>query len=203
MLAKRPCSTPAITLIQEEHQALGCVLRALRDSADAVRKSAHAPDFDLLRAMLFYMDEMPARVHHAVEEELLFPRIRERCPALRPVLDRLEAEHGRAEIAVRDLEQALTAWQVMGDDRREAFELLMRGYVQGYLGHMEVEENYVLAVAQDYLSEADWCALQSAFERQRATVTESTVQAHRALLARILSMQHLPRPPCKTSNCPS
>lgn len=194
---------PALTLIHEEHQALGCVLRALRDSVDAARKSAHPPDFELLRAMLFYMDEMPARIHHAVEEELLFPRIRERCPALRPVLDRLEAEHGRAEIAVRDLERSLTAWEVVGDDCREAFDVLMRGYVQGYLGQMEVEENYVLAVAKDYLSESDWHALQLAFVRQRAKVTDSTVQAHRGLLARIHSRQHLVHSPCRPSTCQS
>jgi hemerythrin-like domain-containing protein len=193
----------AITLIQEEHEALGSVLRALRDITDAARKSGRPPDFDIMRAMLFYMDEMPARLHHTVEEELLFPRIRERCPPLRPVLDRLEAEHGRGEVAVQDLERALTAWELMGNERREAFELPLHAYVQGYLGHMEVEENYVLSVAQEYLSEADWRELNSAFERQRGTLAESTVQAHRALLTRVLSLQHLPEPPCQTSKCRS
>jgi hemerythrin-like domain-containing protein len=194
---------PAITLIQEEHAALGSVLRALRDSVDASRAKGRPPDFEMLRAMLFYMDEMPARLHHAVEEELLFPRIRERCPPLRPVLDRLEAEHGRGEVAVQDLERALTAWELMGDERREAFELPLGVYVKGYLGHMEVEENYVLPVAQDYLSAADWRELNTAFERQRGTLAEGTVQAHRALLTRILSLRPFREPPCQTSKSPS
>jgi hemerythrin-like domain-containing protein len=183
---------PAIELIREEHEAIASVLHALRDAVDRSRRADVPPDFERLRAMLFYMDEMPARLHHAAEEQLLFPRIRERCPPLRPVLDRLEAEHLRGERTVQSLERALTAWEVMGDDRREAFELLLRGYVEGYLGHMEVEENYVLAVAQDYLSEADWLDLHSAFARQRGSLAAAaTAAGHRALLHRIVKSGQL------------
>ena len=100
---------------------------------------------------------------------------------------------------MQSLERALTAWEVMGDDRREAFELLLRGYVEGYLGHMEVEENYVLAVAQDYLSEADWLDLHSAFARQRGSLAAAaTAAGHRALLHRILDND--PSAPRKTSS---
>jgi hemerythrin-like domain-containing protein len=191
---------PAVELIREEHAALASVLHALRDTVDRSRTSDVPPNFERLRAMLFYMDEMPVRLHHAVEEQLLFPRIRERCPPLRPVLDRLEAEHSRGEGTVQSLERALTAWQVMGDDRREAFELLLRGYVDGYLGHMEVEENYVLAVAHDYLSEADWLDLHAAFVRQRGSLAAATTAAgHRALLQRIL--HNKPSAPQQPSSC--
>ena len=72
--------TPTIRMILEEHRALATALRALRAAAD----HGASPDFDRLRAMLFYLDDVPARVHHVTESELLFPRIRERCPALRP-----------------------------------------------------------------------------------------------------------------------
>ncbi|MDR3453055.1 MAG: hemerythrin domain-containing protein [Rhodoferax sp.] len=182
---------PAITLIKQEHQALTTVLRALRQSVKRVGKSGQPPDFDGLRAMLFYLDEMPARVHHANESELLFPRIYERCPALRPVLDRLQAEHSRGESAVRELEHALTGWQIMGNERREAFELLLHAYSEDYLGHMEVEESYVLPVAMDYLSPADWSELGAAFTRQRGALAESIARGHRELFERIASNQSL------------
>jgi hypothetical protein len=51
---------------------------------------------------------------------------------------------------------------------------------------MEVEENYVLPVAQQYLFEADWHDLFAAFARQSLAVTEETVAGHRALLQRVL-----------------
>jgi hemerythrin-like domain-containing protein len=101
------------------------------------------------------------------------------------VLDRLEAEHERGESAVRELERALTAWEVMGEVRRESFELLLRTHVDVYLGHMEVEENYVLPVAVDHLSPADWRELAEALTRQRSELGASMAQSHRALFARI------------------
>lgn len=177
----------AIQLILEEHRALATVMRALQQTVDAAHRASTAPAFEALRAMVFYLNEMPARVHHAAESELLFPRIRARCPALRPVLDRLEAEHARGEGAVRDLEHALNAWQLMGDARREAFELQLRAYTDTYIGHMEVEENYVLPVAQDYLTEEDWRELEAAFARQRGALSASTPHSHQALFNRIVA----------------
>ena len=148
---------PALKIIVDEHAVMACVLRALREAVTSAHGATVSPDFESLRAMLFYMDEMPARLHHRAEEELLFPRIRERCPALHPVLERLADEHGRSESTVQGLERALTAWELVGAERREAFELPLRGFVEGYLGHMAVEE--------DCISEADeeaWASLLSA-----------------------------------------
>lgn len=177
----------AVRLILDEHQALATVVRALGGAVERARKLPEPPRFDEMRAMLFYLDEMPAHHHHAYESELLFPRIRGRCPALRPVLDRLEAEHGSGEFSVRELEYGLLAWEVMGDKRREAFELVVRSYSASYLGHIEVEENYILPVAMDYLSAADWRELEEAFGRQRGVLTDSSVQVHRQLYERIVA----------------
>lgn len=183
----RPIQPTAVQLILQDHQALATVIRTLQQSVDNARRAPGGPDFESLRAMLFYLDEMPARAHHANESGLLFPRIRERCPALRPVLDRLEAEHARGESSVRELEHALSAWQVMGDTRREGFEVLLRAYTESYLGHMEVEENYVLPVAMDYLSTADWRDLAAAFERDRTLAGDEAARGHSALFERIVS----------------
>jgi hemerythrin-like domain-containing protein len=177
----------AIQLILEEHRALATVLVALRQTVDACCGCGASPDFDGLRAMLFYLDEVPARVHHATESELLFPRIRERCPALRPVLDRLEAEHQRGETDVGELERCLTAWQLMGDGRRDHFQSLVLNFTRVYLGHMEVEENYVLPVADDYLSAADWRELDDALRCQRGALTETLLRSHRVLYERIVA----------------
>jgi hemerythrin-like domain-containing protein len=175
--------TPTIRLILDEHRALATVLCALRAVAD----HGGPPDFDRLRAMLFYLDDVPARVHHVTESELLFPRIRERCPALRPVLDRLEAEHERGESAVRDLEHAVTAWHLMGDARRESFQLLARAFCTTYLGHMEVEENYVLPVAADFLTAADWRELEEELRGRQGALNESLARSHRELYSRIVA----------------
>ena len=180
---------PALSLILEEHRALATVLLALRHAVDACCASGATPDFEGLRAMLFYLDEVPARVHHATESELLSPPSRERSPALRPVLDRLEAEQERGGADVREMERGLTAWQLMGDGRRAHFQHLVHNFTQVYLGHMEVEENYVLPVAGDYLSAADWRELDDALRRQRGAHTETLLSSHRVLYERIVAHQ--------------
>ncbi len=174
-----------LKIIVDEHAVLARVLRALRDAVVHARAAADAPDFEYLRALLFYMDEMPVRLHHRAEEEVLFPRIGERCPALRPVLARLKAEHEHGEATVQGLARALTAWELMGDERREAFELPLRIFVEGYLGHMDVEESYVLPVAQDYLSEGDWRDLHAALTCRHAGAAARLAADRRDLLQRI------------------
>jgi len=184
----------ALTLIVQEHRSLGVVLRALHAQIARIRQPGHRPDFAALRSMLFYLDEVPARVHHASESDLLFPRIRARCPALAPVLERLEAEHARGENAVRDLERSLLAWEMMGEARREAFELQLGAYADSYTGHMEVEERYVLPVALDYLKPEDWRELEDGFKRQRAQLEPGYAGGHRALFERIIQEHQTTEP---------
>ena len=116
-------------------------------------------------------------------------------------LDRLEAEHARGDIMVEGLQCAVTAWQANGAERRETFELLLRVYVDGYLGHLEVEDNYVLPVAQDYLSEADWLELHAAFACHRGKLAAATLTGRQALLRRMLDKT--PSARRKTVNSPS
>jgi hemerythrin-like domain-containing protein len=181
-------SQPAIGLILDEHRAMATVLRALLAATAPPRDPHRAPDFDRLRAIVCYLDDLPARLHHACESEMLFPRIRERCPALRPVLDRLEAEHAQSDASLRELERALGAWQVMGSSRRDPFETLARAYASMYLGHIEVEESYILPVARDFLTDADWRELDAALRARRGgTLARDLERDHRALYARIVT----------------
>ena len=180
-------SHPTLQVIYDEHGALSAVLRSIGLLLSEHRRRGSLPDFTVLRAMLFYIDEFPERIHHTKESELLFPRIRERCPALRPVLDRLEVEHERGESAVRDLEHAVTGWQLMGDSSRESFQLLAQAFTTTYLGHMEVEENYVLPVAGEFLTAADWRELDEELCGQRSAFNETLTRGHRELYSRIVA----------------
>jgi hemerythrin-like domain-containing protein len=161
----------AIDIIRSEHQALAAMLRSLKLVLERSRRDGRPPDFELLRAMLFYVDEFPERLHHRKESELLFPALRSRAPELEPVLDRLDADHTSGEHAVRQLEHALLAFEVMGDARRVAFEQAVERYVGNYLRHMAVEEEAVLPAAQRALSAAEWAALDEAFASHRDPLT--------------------------------
>lgn len=177
----------AFKIIRDEHRALASVLRSLVLLLDQYRRDATPPDFALLRAMLFYVDEFPERLHHTKESELLFPMVRSRTRECDEALDRLDREHERGERAIRDLEHALLAYEMMGEERRDAFEQAVRSYVDFYLDHMHVEESQVLPVAERVLTEADRRTLDDAFARNRDPLADPTPDgAYRPVFLRIL-----------------
>lgn len=157
----------ALTVIQDEHQALAAMLRSMVLLVSQARRDGKTPDFGVLRAMLFYVDEFPERRHHPKETALLFPRVRERCPTLAATMDQLDRDHDHGEAAVRGLAHALLAWEVLGEPRRAAFEQALDRYVHAYLKHMAVEESEILPAARQHLTEADWAILDAAFAENR------------------------------------
>ena len=160
-----------LDVIHDEHQALAAMLRSLSMLLAQARREGRMPDFDVLRAMLFYVDEFPERLHHTKESALLFPRLRERAPELVEVLDRMDRDHAAGEKAIRDLEHALLACEVMGESRRIAFEQAVERYISFYLQHMAVEENDLLPAARRLFTAADWAELDAAFAANRDPLT--------------------------------
>ncbi len=175
-----------LEIIREQHQALAAMLRSLSMLLAHARRHGAPPDFDVLRAMMFYIDEFPERLHHTKESELLFPLLRERAPDMAPVLDQLDRDHQVGEAAIRELEHALLAFEVMGPSRREAFEAAVQRYIGFYLEHMATEESHVLPAARAAFDAADWEALDAAFEANRDPLTgHEPADEFRALFQRI------------------
>ncbi len=158
-------SRPALQIIRDEHAAVAAVLRSMLQMME--RDPDDQPDrfFDVLRAMLFYIDEFPERRHHPKESDLLFPKVARAAPELMPVIRRLEDDHLQGEARVRQLQHLLLAWELLGDSRRGAFQQAAREYVDFYLGHMRAEETEVLPAAVRLLSDADWAQLDEAFQQ--------------------------------------
>jgi len=188
----------ALSVILDEHSTLSALLRSINLLLDATRKHKITPDFAVLRALLFYIDEFPERLHHKKESELLFPRLRERSPEISPVLDRLDHDHAVSEKAVRDLQHEMLGCEMMADSadgeaRREHFEQSMHAYISTYLEHMRIEEHDVLPLAERVLTQADWAQLDTAFMRNRDPLTRREADdAYRPLFKKIL--MSLPAP---------
>ena len=161
-------ATPAaLRIIREEHAALAALLHSLTMLVRDARRRNRAPEFQVLRAMLFYVDEYPERLHHVKESTMLFPRLRECTAEAAAVLERLDRDHRSGGALVRELEHKLVAWELLGDPRREAFERALDDYVAFYLEHMRVEETEVLPLAERHFGEADWLMLDRAFGAHR------------------------------------
>lgn len=156
-----------IQIIRHEHAALAAMLRSLwlmiKRGPDSSQINGERDFFDVVRAMLFYVDEFPERLHHPKETELLFPRVAERAPQIAATIERLDRDHHQGESSVRELQHQLLGWELLGDSRREAFETAALRYVDFYLEHMRLEEAVVLPEAIRTLDAADWRELDAAF----------------------------------------
>lgn len=186
-------TSATVRIIRLEHGALAAVLHSLVMLLEQYRKGHATPDFETLRAMLFYVDEFPEKRHHPKETELLFPKLRARTPLSRSLLDKLDSDHASGERRIRHVEHALLAFEMLGEPRREAFEHAVRQYSDFYLAHMRLEEQEILPLAEHTLTEEDWRELDDAFARNRDPLTgHNPDSAYNALFTRIVN--HVPAP---------
>ena len=153
----------SLRIIRDEHAALTSMLRSL--SMMVTQGPGNEPEqyFDVVRAMLFYVDEFPERLHHPKESNLLFPKVVRVAPGTTEAVKRLEQDHMRSEGAVRELQHHLLAWELLGESRREKFETTTKSYIASYLEHMRLEETAILPEAERSLDAADWKELDAAF----------------------------------------
>lgn len=147
-----------IDAILGEHRTMRALLASANSLASNARAlgQAGAPPFRVVLANLNTL-LVP---HETRESKLLFPKLRKRCPPLGSVLDRMESEHkglagGLAALLAR-IPQGSDMWQ------RQDFESFCADWHQfasTVIGHMSVEESYIVPVAADFLTLEDWNAI--------------------------------------------
>ena len=161
----------ALQTIRDEHASLAAMLQSMRLMVEKGPSDDPRQFFNVLRAMLFYIDEFPERLHHPKESNLLFPKVVKLAPKTMGAVDKLERDHMRSEKAARDLQHMLLAWELLGPGRRAAFEEAMGQYIDAYLEHMNLEENVILPEAERCFSDEDWQQLNAAFAENADPLT--------------------------------
>ena len=161
----------ALQTIRDEHASLAAMLQSMLLMVQKGPSDNRRQFFDVLRGMLFYIDEFPERLHHPKESNLFFPKVVKLAPKVMGAVDKLERDHMRSEKASRDLQHMLLAWELLGPGRRAAFEEAMGQYIDAYLEHMNLEENVILPEAERCFSEEDWKLLDAAFAENADPLT--------------------------------
>lgn len=162
--SKRPMKRRSLHIIRDEHASLAAMLRSMTQLLAQGPAEDAQQFFDVMRAMLFYIDEFPEQLHHPKESNLLFPKVAKKAPEVRGAIDRLERDHMHSEKAVRDLLHLLLAWELVGPTRKAGFVDAFGPYVESYLEHMRLEEAIVLPAAQAALTDEDWAEVDQAFD---------------------------------------
>lgn len=182
----------ALQIIRDEHSSLAAILRSVEQMIK--RGPGEQPEqfFDVVRAMLFYIDEFPEKRHHPKESELLFPMLQRAAPQLAGVIDALEDDHAQGHARVRELQHLLLCWELLGEMHRAAFVEATHSYVRFYLDHMKVEEMQLLPAAVA-LGDADREQLDAAFRSNRDPLGPD---GHQSIYERLFTriVMHAPAP---------
>lgn len=153
----------AADTIKHEHRALAAVMEVLQRLLADIGKQHAEPDFALLAAALYYIDEFPERCHHPKEDEFLFNALRRRTAEFNTVLDELQADHVRSAQMVGYLERALVHYQAAAPDGFVRFREAVDAYAVLLREHMRKEEQ-MLKRSRVVLDETDWQRIAAAFQ---------------------------------------
>lgn len=179
----------ALAIIRDEHRSLAAVIHGLRYLLREMREKGARPDFRLLWAMIFYLDEFPEKMHHPKENAYLFARLRQRTGEADAVVAELERQHLAGSRHVREMELALGHYEAGMPDGLEKFAAAVESFAEETLKHMALEESTVLPLAAKYLTPADWVEIGAAFsENGDPRFDAETDHECRDLFSRIVNL---------------
>lgn len=179
----------AINVLRNEHRSIAAVLNGLSEVVRGIGERGEAPNFDLLGAIVYYMDAFPERCHHPKENRYLFRLLRMRAPASAPLVDRLEHEHRIGALKIRALEQALERYRSGGAAEFPAFAAVADDFVAFNRAHMHAEDAEAIPLAREHLTTEDWVAIDVAFAgHSDPLVGIDAVAPYNQLFSRIVNL---------------
>ncbi|MGU7780944.1 hemerythrin domain-containing protein [Burkholderia sp. PU8-34] len=161
----------AVQSILREHQQLSTIISGMQRFVELLGGGVQTPGLMVLRAMLYYIREFPEQVHHPKEDRYLFARLWHRAYDLDRTLADLEEQHVQGEALVRNIEHALTRYELAGESALPALRAMVDDYAAFYRNHMRVEEEVILPAARRWLTEQDWNEVSEAFGANRDPFT--------------------------------
>ena len=108
--------------------------------------------------VLFMADFLHA--HHASEDALVWPLLRERSPEAAGLVDDMEEQHVRVHALMDTTRVQARAWiETPGNQERAALHTTLIALEKELLHHLAVEETEVLPLVERDLSEEEWFAV--------------------------------------------
>jgi nucleotide-binding universal stress UspA family protein/hemerythrin-like domain-containing protein len=152
-----------LTTIRDEHRSLAAVIHGLEFVARQARDQAAAPSFPLLRAMLYYIEAFPEKVHHPKEDAYLFRKLRARTHDFDTTLDELERQHVEGQQLVTELAQSIDDYEADPAGGGPRFAAAVERFSVAQIQHMALEAKVIIPAARTHLTADDWAEIGDAF----------------------------------------
>jgi hemerythrin-like domain-containing protein len=183
----------SIRVLRDEHRSIAAVLHGLQHLARAAQDPAVRPDFEVFRAMIYYIDAFPERQHHPKEDAYLFAQVARRAPQAAALVDELRAEHAKGAQLVRDLERALLTFEETWPRGAGAFAAAVNEFVEFHWAHMRKEEHELLPFAEEHLTPEDWREIDAEFAKNTDPLSDLEADGEFAkLYTRIVTLAPAP-----------
>ena len=158
-----PAADRAIALIKDEHRALARMLGAMQALVTRYRDTAAERNFELFDAMLRYIENVPDRLHHPKEDQVLFPPLAKRSGEGKQLVAELERDHARGEPMITALRGAFHAFSYGTANGLNLLATAVDEFAEFYWDHMRKEEQRLLPLAVAHFTAEDWQRVASAF----------------------------------------
>lgn len=157
-----PSMTNVCAIIKDEHRSIAVVSYGMRMLASELGEGKSV-DAALLEAMLTYLSEFPARLHHPKEDAYLFTALRRRDSALDAVIDDLQRQHADADGHLKALREALGRYQASHGTEAATLAGAVNAFAAEQLRHIAIEEQQIIPHAQACLEPQVWQEIAAAF----------------------------------------
>lgn len=161
--ANAPLSVRALSVIQDEHQAIAAVGQKLQSFAAHARRRGIRPEVANLRQVIAYFRDFPAKYHHPKEEDHLFARLAARTHEVDGPIAELKRQHQAEQRLLEELGATLEQLAADAASSPDAFCDAADRFVAHLWTHMSLEEEVIFPAAKKHLTREDWEAIEAAF----------------------------------------
>jgi hypothetical protein len=176
---------------------LGAAPRLIGDIApgDAARVDQIANYYDNI---LYFLE-----AHHDGEEEIVFHRLRERCPDDAALLDSLEEEHKQALILLEDARRSLAEWPGADGDTAAAAQTAVAESLEALraqlVEHLDEEETRALPLCAASILAEEWGQLPghalAGYQGDKVWLILGLIRQRMTQEQRDAMLEHMPPPP--------
>ena len=181
----------AVATILREHRSLERMLHTVQVLLTRIQAGHAAPEFDLICAALYYLDDFQERCHHPKEDDYLFKALSAASTRFAVEIAKLQAAHASGAMAMAQLQRDFVHYQGGAPGGLDSFKVAVDRYAQGMTAHIESEEA-LLEMSHEVLDEAAWVGIAAAFDKNDDPLFRSTPRAEFGRLYRRIQL-HAPR----------